>query len=46
MRFFLHLSIHVFFFSNFSSEFVKNLQQIYKYNCTQKDDLIKKGLGK
>jgi len=28
------------------SEFVKNYQQIYKYNCTLKDEFIKKGMGK
>lgn len=30
---------------NFFSEFVKNYQQIYKYNCTLKDEFIRKGLG-
>ncbi|XP_017797577.1 PREDICTED: mucin-3A-like [Habropoda laboriosa] len=29
-----------------SCEFVKNYQQIYKYNCTLKDDFIRKGLDK
>lgn len=33
-------------FQSCFSEFVKNLHQIYKYNCTQKDEFIKKGLGK
>ncbi|XP_053977621.1 uncharacterized protein LOC128875774 [Hylaeus volcanicus] len=34
------------FFQEDTYEFVKNYQQIYKYNCTQKDDFIKKGLDK
>ncbi|XP_043278032.1 mucin-17-like [Venturia canescens] len=34
------------FFQEDTYEFVKNLQQIYKYNCTQKDDFIRKGLDK
>ncbi|XP_034949242.1 titin homolog [Chelonus insularis] len=34
------------FFQEDKYEYVKNLQQIYKYNCTQKDDFIKKGLDK
>lgn len=28
------------------SEYVKNYHQIYKYNCLQKDEFIKKGMGK
>lgn len=28
------------------SEYVKNLNNIYKYNCRKKNDFIKKGLGK
>ncbi|XP_063983023.1 mucin-2-like [Diachasmimorpha longicaudata] len=34
------------FFQENSYEFVKNIHQIYQYNCTQKDDFIKKGLDK
>ncbi|XP_015518031.2 uncharacterized protein LOC107222987 [Neodiprion lecontei] len=34
------------FFQEDTYEFVKNYQQIYKYNCTLKDDFIKKGLDK
>ncbi|XP_078052673.1 uncharacterized protein LOC144478541 isoform X2 [Augochlora pura] len=34
------------FFQEDTYEFVKNYQQIYKYNCTQKDEFIKKGLDK
>ncbi|XP_015590734.1 uncharacterized protein LOC107265615 isoform X2 [Cephus cinctus] len=34
------------FFQEDTYEFVKNYQQIYKYNCTQKEDFIKKGLDK
>ncbi|KAK9305325.1 hypothetical protein QLX08_003590 [Tetragonisca angustula] len=34
------------FFQEDTYEFVKNYQQIYKYNCTQKDEFIRKGLDK
>ncbi|CAK9825203.1 hypothetical protein ANTRET_LOCUS3260 [Anthophora retusa] len=34
------------FFQEDTYEFVKNYQQIYKYNCTLKDDFIRKGLDK
>lgn len=34
------------FFQEDTYEFVKNYQQIYKYNCTLKDEFIKKGLDK
>ncbi|XP_043262942.1 uncharacterized threonine-rich GPI-anchored glycoprotein PJ4664.02-like isoform X1 [Colletes gigas] len=34
------------FFQEDTYEFVKNYHQIYKYNCTQKDDFIRKGLDK
>ncbi|KAL0112767.1 hypothetical protein PUN28_012201 [Cardiocondyla obscurior] len=34
------------FFQEDTFEFVKNYQQIYKYNCTLKDDFIKKGMDK
>ncbi|XP_044005541.1 uncharacterized protein LOC122850458 [Aphidius gifuensis] len=34
------------FFQEDSYELVRNIQQIYKYNCRQKDDFIKKGLDK
>ncbi|OXU17079.1 hypothetical protein TSAR_014484 [Trichomalopsis sarcophagae] len=34
------------FFQEEYFQFVKNYQQIYKYNCTQKNDFIKKGLDK
>ncbi|XP_046749988.1 mucin-17-like [Diprion similis] len=34
------------FFQEDTYEYVKNYQQIYKYNCTLKDDFIKKGLDK
>ncbi|XP_014206080.1 uncharacterized protein LOC106637707 [Copidosoma floridanum] len=34
------------FFHEDSYEFVKNHQQIYKYNCAQKEDFIKRGLDK
>ncbi|XP_058795501.1 uncharacterized protein LOC131666658 isoform X2 [Phymastichus coffea] len=34
------------FFQEDSFEFVKNYHQIYKYNCAQKEDFIKKGLDK
>ncbi|XP_011502779.1 PREDICTED: uncharacterized protein LOC105366148 [Ceratosolen solmsi marchali] len=34
------------FFQEDSFEFVKNYQQIYKYNCRQKEEFIRKGLDK
>ncbi|XP_057339187.1 serine-rich adhesin for platelets-like [Microplitis mediator] len=34
------------FFQEDKFEYVKNLQQIYKYNCKKKDDFIKKGFDK
>ncbi|XP_012061339.1 PREDICTED: uncharacterized protein LOC105624593 [Atta cephalotes] len=34
------------FFQEDTYEFVKNYQQIYKYNCTLKDEFIKKGMDK
>ncbi|XP_015182916.1 PREDICTED: mucin-17-like isoform X2 [Polistes dominula] len=34
------------FFQEDTYEYVKNYQQIYKYNCTLKDEFIKKGLDK
>ncbi|KAK2583429.1 hypothetical protein KPH14_009408 [Odynerus spinipes] len=34
------------FFQEDTYEFVKNYQQIYKYNCTLKDEFIRKGLDK
>lgn len=34
------------FFQEDTYEFVKNYQQIYKYNCTLKEEFIKKGLDK
>ncbi|OAD56361.1 hypothetical protein WN48_03487 [Eufriesea mexicana] len=34
------------FFQEDTYEFVKNYQQIYKYNCTMKDEFIRKGLDK
>lgn len=27
------------------SQYVKNLEEIYHYNCRRKDEFIKKGLG-
>lgn len=34
------------FFQEDTYEFVKNYHQIYKYNCTLKDEFIKKGMDK
>ncbi|KAL2743088.1 mucin-17-like isoform X1 [Vespula maculifrons] len=34
------------FFQEDTYEYVKNYQQIYKYNCTLKDEFIRKGLDK
>ncbi|XP_014234667.1 muscle M-line assembly protein unc-89-like [Trichogramma pretiosum] len=34
------------FFQEDSFEFVKNFHQIYHYNCTQKEEFIRKGLDK
>lgn len=40
--FYLFLSNKNFLFS----EYVKNINAIYKYNCSRKAEFIKKGLGK
>jgi len=47
---FIDFTVHCYFVVSdlifFNSEYVRNLNQICRYNCRRKNEFIKKGLGK